>query len=300
MAVESVYCGISNLLIKEREKQLVYFLPIKKTSYNLKLAQRFYDYSPATLPLLGYYNEDSGITVNKKMFLNNGLVKKNISLIENYFGISIQEFITFLSEKKYYHIENSRCEEDFINNQYIKKTIKKLKANNKYEELKSYDYMFIDAEIYNSFSKLYKENVYNNPDKTDSLISLSYLFGKEYLLNNRFLIDKMILDTLENKNKTVSTYFDTTDTNLISERLSKRENPKLSEISFSDVYFNLENYDLFENWLYELKIIETNMRNISKEYTPFKKFITNRFIPDKARKVLEKAITKRSKELTQC
>lgn len=44
MAVESVYCGISNLLIKEREKQLVYFLPIKKTSYNLKLLNKLIYY----------------------------------------------------------------------------------------------------------------------------------------------------------------------------------------------------------------------------------------------------------------
>jgi hypothetical protein len=77
----SVYCELSNITINAGDKCVL--LPIISDTYSETRG-----YSPATLPIFGEYNDYGGI--------ENIEVDENTKLIEEYYGISIMDFCTYL------------------------------------------------------------------------------------------------------------------------------------------------------------------------------------------------------------
>lgn len=115
----SVYCGISNIAITSGQKCIL--LPIKKNS-----GSETREWQPATLPIFGEYNDYGGI--------ENIDVDDNTKLIEEYFGITIDEFCQFLVDGKFTY---DRSE--------AKAIFKKIKNQ---EEIKNWQFMWIDRQVF--------------------------------------------------------------------------------------------------------------------------------------------------------
>jgi hypothetical protein len=154
----SVYCGISNISITAGHDCVL--LPLKKGTYSTYLP-----YLPATLPIFGEY-DDYGRIENIKE-------DANTKLIEEHFGISIDEFAQMLIDGPN---SNNREEAEEITQ----------KMQN-YEEVKEWTYMWIDRKVYNFLSG-YAHSGFNG--------SGNLPFGKKWLLE--LLGFKYIGENLEN------------------------------------------------------------------------------------------------------
>lgn len=127
----SVYCEVSNMAITSGTKCVL--LPLKIDNHYGSGT-----YSAASLPIIGTYNDYGN--------LENIIKDDNTLLIENYLGISIEEFVTFLVDGKY----------TFERDTY--KLIKDKLDSKILEEIENWRYMFIDYQVYQNFT----DNNYSN------------------------------------------------------------------------------------------------------------------------------------------
>lgn len=124
----SVSCGISNIAIVSGNECCI--IPIKGSS------QDYGGYLPVTLPIFGVYNDYGGMEEIVK--------DKNTELIENYLGITIEEFVEFLVDGKFTY---DRSE--------VKPITKKLEDNGKLSEVKDWRFMWVDKKVYDVMSQNY-------------------------------------------------------------------------------------------------------------------------------------------------
>lgn len=115
----SVYCGISNIAITSGNKCVL--LPLKKCT-----SSEDRQWQPATLPIFGEYNDYGGI--------ENIEENDSTKLIEEHFGITIDEFATFLVDGKFTY-EREEAEE----------VVKKMKNH---KEAAEWRFMWIDRLVY--------------------------------------------------------------------------------------------------------------------------------------------------------
>lgn len=116
----SVYCGISNIAITSGNKCVL--LPLKKNKDG-----EYQNWQPATLPIFGEYNDYGGIETIEK--------DDNTKLIENHFGITIEEFATLLVDGKF-----------TFDRDEAKEVVNKMKNH---EEVAEWRFMWIDRLVYN-------------------------------------------------------------------------------------------------------------------------------------------------------
>jgi len=121
----SVYCSISNISITSGQKCVL--LPLKKR----KDYETYLPYLPATLPIFGEYDDYGSIEQIEK--------DKNTELIEEHFGVSIDEFTSFIIDGgcTYHRKELDPIREKMHN----------------YDECKEWPYMWIDRGIYDFLAK---------------------------------------------------------------------------------------------------------------------------------------------------
>lgn len=126
MGCWSVYCGISQIAITAGDDMVL--LPLKKSEgYDTYLP-----YLPATLPIFGEYDDYGGI--------ENIVKDGNTALIEEHFGVSIEDFAMFLLDGKQTY---DRTEA---------KTVAKKMLNG--DEAKDWKFMFINRKVYDFCSKI--------------------------------------------------------------------------------------------------------------------------------------------------
>lgn len=153
MANETIYCGISNIVIPYQRECL--FLPIFKVDST--------GYLPATLPIKGICND--------QLSMSDIVRDDNVTLIENYFGITIEEFIKLL-------IFN-----ECTDNRDVKDTRKKIKESYKLDLISKWTYMWVDKKAYDVMSVCYDGNKKGYHDLGTP--EMLYLLGfKEVFDNN--------------------------------------------------------------------------------------------------------------------
>lgn len=138
----SVSCGISNISITH--KQECYLIPLRKSTGDR------WNYLPATLPILGEYDDYGG--------LENIVKCANTKLIENTLGISIEEFVSFLVNGEFTY---NRSEIDHIR--------EKLIANGKLDNISHWRFMFVDAQVYDVMLKNYNNTDCKKYDINDKM-----------------------------------------------------------------------------------------------------------------------------------
>lgn len=118
----SVHCGISNIAITSGQECVV--LPIKSVG---DTATRFVPYLAATLPIFGVYDDYGGI--------EDIVEDENTKLIEEHFGVSIDEFVYYFTRGHYGH-GDADYPDHLLEN----------------KEMKDWDFMFIDRKIFDFLS----------------------------------------------------------------------------------------------------------------------------------------------------
>jgi hypothetical protein len=120
----SVYCGISKIAITANQQCVL--LPIKEN----ESMEGYMPYLPATLPIFGTYNYYGGI--------EDIITDDNTQLIEEHFGITINEFCTYLVDgKNTYDREEAHT---------VRNKTKNL------QELDKMRFMWIDRKVYDLMS----------------------------------------------------------------------------------------------------------------------------------------------------
>jgi hypothetical protein len=115
----SVNCGISNIAITSGDDCVI--LPLKENK-----SGEYRKFQPATLPIFGKYNDYGN--------MEEIIEDDNTKLIEEHFGITIDEFVTFLVDGKFTY---NRGEAEDV----------KVKIKN-YEEAAEWRFMWIDRKVY--------------------------------------------------------------------------------------------------------------------------------------------------------
>ncbi len=115
----SVSCGISNIAITSGDDCVL--LPLKENK-----SSEYHKYQPATLPIFGQYNDYGS--------MEDIIEDDNTKLIEEYFGVTIDEFVTFLVDGKFTY-EREEAEE-------VQEKINHL------DEIKEWRFMWIDRKAY--------------------------------------------------------------------------------------------------------------------------------------------------------
>ena len=125
----SVHCGISKIAITSGNKCVL--LPLKKNKYSESR-----QWQAATLPIFGEYNDYGSLEEDSIE------VTENTKLIEDYFGVSIMDFVTFLVDGKFTYNRGEAKE--------VSKRIKNL------EEIKEWRFMWIDRQVYDFMTTMQK------------------------------------------------------------------------------------------------------------------------------------------------
>jgi len=115
----SVNCGISNIAITSGNKCVL--LPLKENK-----GDESKKWQAATLPIFGQYNDYGGIDAIE--------IDDNTKLIAEHFGVSIEEFATFLVDGKFTYNRDEAQE--------VAAKIKNL------DECKKWRFMWIDRQVY--------------------------------------------------------------------------------------------------------------------------------------------------------
>lgn len=116
----SVYCGVSNIAITAGDECVL--LPLKRA----ETRESYLPYLPACLPIFGTYDDYGGLEDIQK--------DDNTALIEEHFGVSIDEFVTFFVDGKYTY-QRDEYEE-------VRTKIANL------EEIEDWRFMFIDRKVF--------------------------------------------------------------------------------------------------------------------------------------------------------
>lgn len=122
MGCWSVSCGISNIAITAGHKCVL--LPIKENR-----GSEYGGYLPACLPIFGEYDDYGGIENIEK--------NDNTEFIEVHLGISIEDLATFLVDGKFTY-----------NRDEAKTVAKKLEKSGRLDEVKNWQFMWIDRDVY--------------------------------------------------------------------------------------------------------------------------------------------------------
>lgn len=131
----SVYCGISKIAITSGQKCVL--LPLKKNNTR----DSYLTHLPATLPIFGEYDDYGGIENIEK--------DDNTKLIEEHFGVKIEKFCEFFTRGIVIDDEDG-----------FPKKLKKV------EEIKDWEFMFIDRQVYDFMSK-YTQRGYGGAGSLD-------------------------------------------------------------------------------------------------------------------------------------
>jgi hypothetical protein len=242
MGCFSVYCGISNIGITS-EKEEVYILPII-SRHKMSLCYTGYQhYLPAMLPILATYNEYGNV--------QNIIKDDNTQLIENYFNITIEDFVKHLIDNNHSSVG------DIINNE-------------KLDELKDYDYMWVLKSVYDELTNNYQykyakydidnNNISNwrNKSEKEKLNDFYYLFGNNKMTTLLLNMEKYILPEKE----VSEIYNELVEINL------------LNKYRVCNEYLKPENFEIFADRLVSLHNVQLNIFYISKQFTPFINYIT--------------------------
>lgn len=126
----SVSCGISNIAITSGNPCVI--IPLKKSK-----GLSYQKYQPATLPIFGKYNDYGG--------MENIEVNNNTKFIEEYFGVTIDEFVEFLVDGKHTYDRDEAKD--------IKKRI------NDVDNIDEMRFMWVDRQVYD-FMTIFQDTWY--------------------------------------------------------------------------------------------------------------------------------------------
>lgn len=140
----SVACQISKIAITAGQECCI--IPLIEDKYEQ------WRYVPTTLPIFGTYNDYGG--------LENVVECANTNLIEEYFGITIDEFVTYLVDGKHTYGRDE-----------VKQIELKIETT-KLEEIKDWRFMWVDKQVYDVMTQDLYEHAKGNHD-----------FGNHELLN---------------------------------------------------------------------------------------------------------------------
>jgi hypothetical protein len=115
----SVACGISNIAITSGDDCVI--LPLKENK-----GGHYHKYQPATLPIFGEYNDYGG--------MENIIEDDNTKLIEEHFGVTIDEFVEFLVDGQFTYEREEATE--------IGEKMKN------FEQAKEWRFMWINRKVY--------------------------------------------------------------------------------------------------------------------------------------------------------
>lgn len=244
MGCFSVYCGISNIGITS-EKEEVYILPIINRNKLILSNERHY--LPAMLPILGTYNQYGN--------LENIVKDDNTKLIENYFNITIEEFIKYLIDNNAWG--KSRNNSDIINIE-------------KFDELNEYDYMWILKSVYDDLIINYQHQYAKYDVDRDSISEWRNKTEKEkindfYILFGQSRSASLLIDCEK-------TFCPEKDIYQIFDELSQKK--IFNKYNFYNEYLKPENFEIFADRLVSLHNVQLNISYISKQFTPFINYIT--------------------------
>ena len=124
MGCWSVYCGISKITIREGDDFVI--IPIRKNTSG----RSYFKWLPATLPIFGKYNDYGG--------MEEIVQDENTKLIEEHFGITIDEFVVFLLDGKRTYDRDEATE--------VEEKMKNL------DEAKDWNFMFVERGVYDFMS----------------------------------------------------------------------------------------------------------------------------------------------------
>ena len=196
----SVHCGISSLSITSGDK--VVLLPLRVNDTH----RGYLPYLPSTLPIFGTYDDYGGLEDIQE--------DANTKLIEEHFGITIQEFVIFFVDGVH----------TYERDEYQAVKVK-LEANGMYGELKDWNFMFIDGEFYDFLSTKPSYETGNlefgNPDilkligfeeagpSGDSRYSTKYTYGdKTVCADGRSLSEYIFYWDKDDSNYSLSSHID--------------------------------------------------------------------------------------------
>lgn len=142
----SVSCGISNIAITSGNECCI--IPLNESS------QDYGGYLPTTLPIFGKYDDYGG--------MEDIVEDENTKLIEEFFGITIAEFIEFLVDGEY-----------TFDRREVKPIRQKLEDNGKLEHIEKWRFMWVDKQVYDVMAQSYDEHEKGHHDfGTPEMLSL--------------------------------------------------------------------------------------------------------------------------------
>jgi hypothetical protein len=124
----SVSCGISNIAITDGNECCI--IPIKESHHD------YGGYLPTTLPIFGKYNDYGG--------MEDIVEDENTKLIEEFFGITIAEFVEFLLDGEFTYDRRE-----------VKPIRQKLEDNDKLEHIEKWRFMWVDKQVYDVMTQSY-------------------------------------------------------------------------------------------------------------------------------------------------
>lgn len=220
----SVKCGLTNLPIYHTQECAI--LPIQSS-----IMQK--TYYPTMLPIFGIYNGYSDF--------ENIYKDKNTELIEDFFKVSIEEFVSTLIKL---HMYNGKLENDNYTNY-------ELINNGKIEFIENWNVMYIHKKGYDLFTKTYLKSKSNymkvEQDSNQKLIEWKQLPLNELRLKSPFY--GMSINS-----------------------------PHIGKIGqgneVDELYLRyMRNLDTFGVQLHELNLIKQNLYFMSTDWTPHNNFV---------------------------
>lgn len=230
----SVYCGISKIAITASQECVL--LPIKKNTKFMSYG----DFVAATLPIFGKYDDYGGIEKIEE--------DENTKLIEEHFNCSIDDFCYFFTRRNY---DTSDINVTLLNN----------------EEIKEWNYMFIDRKVYNFMSTNigygYDGRGHLDFGNKDILELIGFKFISENKAlgrykyewkfgKNIFLSDGSFLNTIDGKS---IHYFSNNDYNNLTDYI-KLPNDKLwiGDKAMWELWEFIDNYTIKNELFYSLGV----------------------------------------------
>jgi hypothetical protein len=228
MGMWSVYCGASNITINTDQECCI--IPIKEEYPEIM------SWIPQSLPIFGKYNDYGG--------MYDIVEDDNTKLISEHFGITIQEFVDFLTSSKY-------------DDEY-KVTKKKIGRKGKLTDIKGWHYMWVNKEVYEFMSKDYSEhyffsklNDWRSLKIAEKIQRLGYPFNIDYMRWS----DPEFVELMIKKNK---------------ERYGKSITQKSNPIAMK--YF--DDLEVFGDRLAGVSYFKEKMKSMSNNFKPYVDCIT--------------------------
>jgi hypothetical protein len=221
MGMWSVYCGASNITINSDQECCI--IPLKE-EYPKAL-----NWIPQSLPIFGKYNDYGG--------MYDIVEDDNTKLIEDYFGVTIIEFIEFLVAG-----EHNR------DNDNIKGNL---------NDIKDWQYMWVNKDVYEFMVKDHSDDDYFISKLRDwrnlRIVDRVTYLGDPFKINYSIWSDPEFLELIVEKSKEFGSSYE-----------------KPSSIVMK--YFN--NLDVFGDRLAGISYLRNNMGVMSNHFKPYYEYIT--------------------------